>query len=392
MEVDNLSLKRRIDLRVVAVPLIGYLILAMFRLSVGVIIPEVIYEFSLTEAEGGMLLTSLLGAMALIIIVGGHLSDRIGRKITMSIGFTIMSAGIIIGGYSVGYWALLISLFITGIGTGIFIVALYALMGEVMPTSRGALVGFANGLFAIGGFLGPWISAILIMKLGWRSPFHLIGALAVALSFFLWFNSRSGLPRREARKKPKEGFLILLKDTRVILLCIAMGIGNFAFASLAAWTPSYLMKIGNLHLSEAGFAFGLFSLTGALGAVFFGMLSDRIGRRGGILASGIPAFIFTLLYFSGYIVSKSMIVLSGVLGFITYAFWNLMIAAVQDHVDSRLLGSATGLMLNVGMIGAVPAPMIAGLIITNYGFNLALILTVAIPQLLYTIAASKAIP
>ncbi len=390
MEVDSLSLKPRIDLRVVAVPLIGYLILAMFRLSVGVIIPEVIYEYSLTEAEGGMLLTSLLGAMALVIIVGGHLSDRIGRMITMSIGFTTMSFGILIGGYSVGYWALLISLFITGIGTGIFIVALYALMGEVMPASRGILVGFANGLFAIGGFLGPWISAILIMKLGWRSPFHLIGALAVALSFFLWFNSRSGFSRRATRKKSKEGFLILLKDTKVILLCIAMGIGNFLFASYAAWAPSYLIRIGNLHLSETGFAFGLYSLTGALGAIFFGMLSDKIGRRGGILASGIPAFIFALLYFSGYIVSKTLIVLSGVLGFITYTFWNLMIAAVQDRVDSRLLGSATGLMLNVGMIAAVPAPMIAGFMITNYGYNLALILTVAIPQLLYTIVASKA--
>lgn len=390
MEVNSLSLKRRIDLRIVAIPLIGYLILAMFRLSVGVIIPELIYEFSLTEAEGGMLLTSLLGAMALVIIVGGHLSDRIGRMITMSIGFTTMSFGIIISGYSAGYWALLICLFITGIGMGIFIVALYALMGEVMPASRGVLVGFANGLFAIGGFLGPWISAILIMKLRWRSPFYFIGALAVALSFFLWFNSRSGFSQIGAKKKPKKGFLILLKDTRVILLCIAMGIGNFAFASYAAWAPSYLLKIGNLHLSETGFAFGLYSLTGALGAFFFGMLSDRIGRKGGILASGIPAFIFALFYFSGHIVSKSLIVLSGVLGFITYAFWNLMIAALQDRVDSRLLGSATGIVLNAGMIGAVPAPIIAGLMITNYGFTLALILTVAIPQLLYTIAASKA--
>lgn len=132
----------------------------------GIIIPEVIYEFNITEVEGGMLLTSLLGGMAIIIIVGGYLSDKIGKMITMALSSTIMSFGIIFGSYSIGYRALLFSLFIIGIGSGIFIVALYALVGEVMPASRGILVGFANGLYAVGGFLGPLISAIIIIKLG----------------------------------------------------------------------------------------------------------------------------------------------------------------------------------------------------------------------------------
>jgi MFS family permease len=61
----------------------------MFRFSIGMIIAEAMLEYNLIEAEGGGLLTSLLGATAIFIMLGGNLSDRIGKYIAMSIGFTI---------------------------------------------------------------------------------------------------------------------------------------------------------------------------------------------------------------------------------------------------------------------------------------------------------------
>lgn len=387
---DNLNSKWRISPQVVITPIISNLILAMFMISLGVIIPEVINEYDLIEAEGGALLTSLLGAIALVIIIGEHINERIGEMVTMSIGFTIMSLGMIVGGYSISYGMLIASLFIAGIGSGIFIVSLYAFVGRVMPASRGAIVGFTNSSYALGGFLGPWISAMLIIRLGWRSPFHAIGVLAIILSFFLWFNLRRKYFRKETRKKFGGRYLRLLKDTRVILLCAAIGIGNFAFGSFAAWTPSYLIEIGKISLSEAGFAFGLYFMTGALGAAFFGTLSDKIGRRNGVLFSGIPAFSLTLLYFSGYIVSESLIVLSGVLGFFTSPYWNLIISAVQDHVDDSLVSSAMGLVISVAMMSATIAPTISGFMITDHGFILTLISMVAMPQLVYILIASRA--
>ncbi len=67
-----------------------------------------------------------------------------------------------------------------------------------------------------------------------------------------------------------------------------------------------------------------------------------------------------------------------------------MISSVQDYIDVDLIGSATGLMLSIAMMSATAAPTVAGFMITNYGFNLALILTIAMPQLAYIILAFKA--
>ncbi len=385
-----MGLNLKIGFKIIIVPLIAYLIFAMLRLSMGVIIPEVIEEYGLSEVGGGGLLTSFSGAMSIFIIFGGYISDRIGKKITMSMGLTIMSFGIILAGHSAGYLSLLTFLFITGIGSGIFLPTLYALVGEVVPAARGALIGVTNGFFGLGGFLGPWVTAMLILNIGWRSPFWLIGGLSLAFSVLLWLNPYLKDHQERATVSSEGGYLPLLRDHHIIFLCIGIGIANFAYTSFIAWTPSYMEKIGNLNLSEVGLAFGSYSIIGALGAIFFGALSDRVGRRRTIFASGFPTFILSLLFFSGQIGQISLMVLSGVLGFTSFAYWNLAISAMQDHVDNRFIGAATGLMICVGLVSATFAPTVSGFMITNYGFNSALILSAALPQLLYVIVTSKA--
>ena len=151
-----------------------------------------------------------------------------------------------------------------------------------------------------------------------------------------------------------------------------------------------MIKIGGLGLSNVGFSFGLYSIIGALGAIFFGISSDKIGRRNSILASSLPGFILSLLYFSGYIQEIGLIILSGMIGFTAFTYWNLIISAAQDGVSNELIGSVTGTIQGVAYISSAIAPTISGFMISQYGFSMALILSVALPQFLYTAIASKA--
>jgi len=369
---------------------VGYIIWAMFRFSIGIIIPEVMQEWHLTEAEGGAILSSLLVAMAISMIFSGHLSDRVGRNVIMSAGFTILSAGILLGGYCVGYLTLLIFVFIAGIGAGTFTVALYAYAGDVVPTSRNTLIGITNSLYALGGLMGSWALAILTMKFGWRSPFNLMGLLAAVVSILLWRHLRFKQSGIEIRSKFMDKKWDFLNNSNVILLCASIGVANFVFVAFTAWAPTYLVRLHKFDLAEAGFALGLYSLTGVLGATFFGILADKISKTISILISGSLSFILALLYFSNYVGSASLIVLSGILGFTAFAFWNLAISAVQDCVDDTHMGSATGITQGIATISGSVAPIVSGFVITNYGFNLALVLSVALPQLIYLFLALKA--
>ena len=119
-------------------------------------------------------------------------------------------------------------------------------------------------------------------------------------------------------------------------------------------------------------------------------MADKISKTINILTSGSLSFVLALLYFSNYVGPTSLIVLSGLLGFTAFAFWNLAISAVQDCVDDTRMGSATGITQGIATISGSVAPTVSGLAITNYGFDLALVLSVALPQLIYVFLALKA--
>ncbi len=101
--------------------------------------------------------------------------------------------------------------------------------------------------------------------------------------------------------------------------------------------------------------------------------------------------MISLIYFSGLVKSTGLIALTIIFGFVGYTFPNLIISTVQDLADSKSLGSVTGFTFSIGMLGGGIAPALAGFLISNYGFSLALVLLVSIFSLIYTIIASRAI-
>ena len=83
----------------IIMPMIGLLVVAMFRFSLSVATPALMQEYVLLESEAGILLSSYFSATALTTIVGGYLSDRLGRRIIPA-GFTVTALAFYLFGYS----------------------------------------------------------------------------------------------------------------------------------------------------------------------------------------------------------------------------------------------------------------------------------------------------
>jgi MFS family permease len=64
----------------IVIPLFGMLCLSMFRISIGVLIPEAALTFSLSEVEVSIVLSAYLAAMALVMGLSGFISDKLGKK------------------------------------------------------------------------------------------------------------------------------------------------------------------------------------------------------------------------------------------------------------------------------------------------------------------------
>jgi sugar phosphate permease len=75
-------------------------------------------------------------------------------------------------------------------------------------------------------------------------------------------------------------YLELLGTKSYLLNCLAMTGMTFAVGGLAAWVPTYLVRVRGMELAEANLVFGLLTLASGLGGTLAGgWLGDRLVQR-----------------------------------------------------------------------------------------------------------------
>jgi len=82
----------------------------------------------------------------------------------------------------------------------------------------------------------------------------------------------------------------------------------------------------------------------------------------------------------GFWLTVTFLVLAG---FVTNTFWSLLSALAQVSVDDSQIGTATGIIQNIGFVGAMVGPSVAGSLVSSLPISSALIMTVSIPYLIY---------
>lgn len=365
--------------------LIGYVTFAMFRMSIAVVLPEIRRLFELSETQAGALFSSLFLTMLITLNLSGYLSDRIGRRVVPVAGLLMSSLGTLLLGSSFSYLTSLGAISLSGLGAGLFISSLYALMGEIMPKSRGFLAGFANASYALGGFVGPFLSGILTSWYNWRLPLYVFGAISFFAVVSFWF--LSGIPyfQKRAVTETRGSYVTALKSRRVLIASVSMFAADFGFVSFVTWTPSFLLTIKGLDLVQTGTIFGTWALTGGAGAVVLGWLSDRYDRGLMMFGTGSTTAAISLFYYTytSALTFPALVMLSVTLGFVSYAFWNLLTAFVQDAVDSKAIASVTGFIQSIGLLAGVVAPVASAEFIMLRGLTGAMVGCVSVPYFIH---------
>src|SRR3954466_7978165 len=107
------------------------LLLLSFLISPSV--TSIVKDLSLTPSEVAVLLGTPLAFTAVGGFVGGALADRFGRKPLLMGTILVYSIGTPASGMSIGFWMLLASRGVTGIGVGGEWAVAHALVGETVP-------------------------------------------------------------------------------------------------------------------------------------------------------------------------------------------------------------------------------------------------------------------
>ncbi|WP_420881393.1 MFS transporter [Rhodococcus sp. (in: high G+C Gram-positive bacteria)] len=228
-------------------------------------------------------------------IVFGRIADRRGRKFVLVTTMLMMAGGSLVIGImptydSVGIWAsviLLAARITQGFAHGGESATAYSYVSEIAPPHRRgmwgsvafiAIFGGSALAYSVGGGVTSVLSNDAVADWGWRIPF-LIGALLALVALYLRRSMEESevFDAQAADDGPK---IPRATVVRAVLLMIGMTSGiTAAHYTWTSYISTYAITQKNMNPDTAYWMLVVAQLIALVSLPFWGLLSDRIGRR-----------------------------------------------------------------------------------------------------------------
>lgn len=153
--------------------------------NMNVMINDISEDLNTTVAGVQLAITIFLLVMAALMIPGGKLTDRIGRKRCLTVGLLIYGVGALLSAAAPGLGVLILgNSILEGIGTAMLIPPVYILTTLLFTdlTSRARAFGMISALGGIGAATGPLIGGFISTAISWRAAFLFQAAMVLLIA------------------------------------------------------------------------------------------------------------------------------------------------------------------------------------------------------------------
>jgi MFS family permease len=211
--------------------------------NMNVMINDISEDLDTTVQGVQVAITVFLLVMAALMIPGGKLTDRYGRKRCFLTGLVVYAIGALLSAAAPGLGVLILgNSILEGIGTALLIPPVYILTTLLHPdvTSRARAFGVVMALGGIGAAAGPLIGGLITTAISWRAAF-VFQALVIAVIVVLSRRIEDPLPPDPTRSFDVVGAVL----SAVGLVLVVMGI---LAADNDIWLMIALVVLGVLVL------------------------------------------------------------------------------------------------------------------------------------------------
>jgi predicted MFS family arabinose efflux permease len=340
----------------------------MQRTGPGLVGPTLIRTFHVTPVALSTMTVVQYLAYAVLQIPVGYWGQRYGPERFIVWGTVLDGVGTLVFGGAPSFAWIVVARFLVGIGDGfIWLNLVMVLARRVPPATYGRALGFVQ----MGGTTGALMASIplagWIAAAGWRLPFVVMGVVLVAFGLV----SRRWLGEPSAGWTPASAGLHIGRHVRTVLgyglrtlapMATGFGfMGGFMGFSSLMLVPylegAYgLSRVGASTL-EAVALVGMF-----FGAPLAGAISDRVGRKGPLVALGALNVLVWLLLaarpteLAGPVLAVAFVAMGVSAGGILV----LLFASLREVQAPEDIGVASGLANAANFIAAGLVPLAMG--------------------------------
>ena len=342
--------------------------------SAGLAAPTLVAEQELSRLQLGWVFSGNTMGLFGGALIGGTLSDRVGRRAVLAgslLAFGIFSIG---SGLSSGFTDLTLMRFLTGLGLGAAFPNLISMIAEAgRPQGRAGRVTVVTAGMPLGGAAAALLVRF-VEAFDWRAIFHVGGVAPILLAILVW----TLLPPMDAKAvteaAKRSGIILALFGEDRAIRTLALWFASFCtllmLYLLLNWLPM-LMTAQGLDKGSVGWAAFGFSTAGVCGAVLFGLLiARRFGT--GTLLCGFALLAVSLAALAAASGTTAIFAASAT-GFFVVGVQFALYGLSADCYPEAVRGTGTGAAVAAGRLGAIAGPMLAGVLLAT---------GMAVPQLL----------
>ena len=257
-------------------------------LGIPSIAPLIRESLALSMTQAGSFLSAYYIGPVLMSLPAGWLADRYGVRGAMILGQALIAIGLGAVAVAPSFSFIIAILMLAGAGYGVLNpTTTKAGMAWFPPRQRATVVGLKQVGLPFGGALGALVMPPLALAFSWRAAVGFAAAVVGVLAVLTWALYRD-LPEPETRgpAPARPGFWAVMANRDLWLV----GVSTLIFAGVQtvflAFLVLYLRDVVQIALVVAAKYLVMAQVSGVIGRIGFGLLSDRIfgGRRRIVLA------------------------------------------------------------------------------------------------------------
>lgn len=363
------------------------------RINISVAGKSIMEDLNLNESQWGWVLSIFILSYGVMQIPIGALGDRLGHRKILALIVLWWSIFTALTGLAGGLASMLIIRFMFGIGeagsspcsTGV--ISRWFEKGEV-----GKAQGYVWAASRLGGALTPFVVIPVMMWVGWRAAFYLLGALGVVWAgVWYWFyrdktaadNTNTDTPAATATATTaadnKGVWGSIFRSGQFWILCSMYFFYAFGSWFFFSWFPTFMELGRGFAKSELTYAVAVPFVMSMAGNIAGGYLTDKLTVRYGLkvgrkaLGTSSLAVSAVCMFLAAFIPGKIAVFVFlslcfGIFDLMLPSAWALCIDLGKQHA-----GTVSGAMNTAGNIGGFCCGILFGQLVQQSGnYNLPL--------------------
>lgn len=338
-------------------------------LLVAPLLPVITETISIPDGSGGLLITIYALCYGITAPVFGTMSDRVGRKRMIIIGFAIFSISTFCTGLAKNFEMLLLFRGLTGLSGAMIMPSIFALVGDkVAYESRGKAMGTIMGAMVGSTVIGVPIGAFLSEVGKWQWTFYSIGLLTLFITLLVNHILRNEKQRNDVHvsiaKTLGAPFKLVLVNVSVLFALLATFLWTIGLHGMFSYIGVYYGNNFGLSVGGIGIVIFLAGVGSIAGNILGGKFADKIGKKNVIFIASIATSISVILF--------SISIKNLVIAIALHIIWSLFIGfgqasltALISELKPDVRGTVMALNSSAMYIGMTIASGLASLTVSN---------------------------